>query len=113
MANFDTCEDRREFDGYLKAKVEEITKLKEELNDVKEELSEINSKIGKLTLEMSKIQATLSKNIDDLKADMRLLFEKQGHIDFKNYIKLASMALGAGAIMGLIGGWFHKYFRLF
>ena len=80
--------DRREFDGYLKAKIEEM-------GNMKEEISLLNDKIDKLCLSMAELNASYNKKIDDLRADMELMFERHGNIDFKNYLKLATIAVAA------------------
>ena len=98
--------DRREFDGYLKAKIEDIT-------GIKKEISIINSKIDKLSIDTSTSTSNFIHQIEELKAEIKLMFEKQEHIHFKNYLKLVTLAMGTGAFFGLIGGFLYKYIKIF
>ena len=93
--------DRREFDGYLKAKIEEIT-------GIKKEISVINDKIDKLSIDMATSSSNFIHQIEVLKSEIKLILEKQEHIQFKNYLKLVTLAMGTGAFFGLIGGFLYK-----
>lgn len=98
--------DRREFDGYLKAKIEDIT-------GIKKEISIIEGKIDKLSVDMATSTSNFTHKIEELKGEIKLMHEKQEHIYFKNYLKLVVLAMSTGALFGLIGGFLYKYIKIF
>ncbi len=98
--------DRREFDGYLKAKIEEMTNMKKEIET-------INDKIDKLSIIVSQSNSDNANKIENLRTEIKLMFEKQSHINFKNYLKLSTLSMAVGAVFGFIGGFLHKYINLF
>lgn len=104
--DYDEKIDRREFDGYLKAKIEEITNMKKEIES-------INDKIDKLSIVVSQSTSDNTNKIENLRNEIKLMFEEQSHINFKNYLKLSTLAMAVGAVFGLIGGFLHKFINLF